>query len=216
MPRKLFYATTNPGKLNELRSLLAPDGVEVLSPVDVGLSLDVPEDGHTLEANATAKAIAYMDALDPGFVVVGDDTGVEIDALGGEPGIRVRRWDGSARMQDEAIIRYCLDKLAGVPAGQRGAQFRTVFAIGVTDHASNGNSEVALYDGTLRGVILDEPDPLRIEGFPFESIFYVPAWSMLLGTATLLPAEQRKPYVTHRTVALHNALPHLRALMSGD
>lgn len=209
MPRKLLYATTNPGKLMELRATLAPEQIDVLSPADVGRVLDVEENGRTLEANASAKARAYMAALDGGYVVLGDDTGVEIDALGGEPGIHVRRWDGSPRMTDEAILALCLEKLRGVPSARRGAQFRTVFAVGVP------GGDVALFDGTLRGVILEAPDPLRIEGFPFESIFYVPAWDMLLGKALLLPADERRAFVTHRIRALRRALPHLRALLDG-
>lgn len=208
MPRRLLYATQNPGKLMELRSILEPDGIAVHSPADVGVAIDVPEDGQTLEDNATAKARAYMEALDADTVVLGDDTGLAIDALDGEPGIHVRRWNGT-RMTDEAIIDYCLKRMDGVPLEQRGAQFRTAFAVGVPGDA------VTLFDGTLRGVILQLPDPLRIEGFPFESLFFVPEWDMLLGKATLLPAAERRPYVTHRVHALHAALPHLRALLNG-
>ncbi len=207
MPRQLLYATTNPGKLMEVRALLAPHGIRVLAPAELGLALDVAEDGATLEENAAAKTRAYLAHVGADFVVLGDDTGVEIDALGGAPGIHVRRWDGSARMSDEAIIAYCLAQLRGVPPQQRGAQFRTVFAVGAA------GSQIAYFEGTLRGVILEQADPLRIEGFPFESIFYVPEWEMLLGKLHTLPAEQKAGYVTHRERALRQALPHLRALL---
>ncbi len=207
MPRQLLYATTNPGKLMEVRALLAPHGIAVLGPADVGVSLDVAEDGATLEQNAAAKTRAYVQRLGGDFVVLGDDTGVEIDALDGAPGIYVRRWDGSARMSDEAIIAYCLAQLHGVPPERRGAQFRTVFAVGTA------NAEIVYFEGTLRGVILQQPDPLRIEGFPFESIFYVPEWEMLLGKLHTLPAAQKAGFVTHREHALRQALPHLRALL---
>ncbi len=214
-PRRLLYATTNPAKLAEIRTLLEPDGIPVYGPAEVGLALDVPEDGATLEANASAKARAYMAQVGVDTVVLGDDTGVEIDALDGAPGIHVRRWDGSARMTDEAIIAYCLDQLRGVSLAARGAQFRTAFAVGVGGGGTNG--DIALFDGTLRGVILDEPDPLRIEGFPFESLFYVPAWDTLLGKAHLLPPHEktRRGFFTHRQRALQHAMPHLRALLSG-
>ncbi|MCD4686466.1 MAG: non-canonical purine NTP pyrophosphatase [Anaerolineae bacterium] len=207
MLRQLLYATLNPGKLMEIRALLHPEGIDILAPGDVGLDLDVVEDGTTLEANAAAKARAYMQHLGDNIVVLGDDTGVEIDALDGAPGIHVRRWDGSARMTDEAIIAYCLDKLHGVPTAQRGAQFRTVFAIGVP------GGELAFYDGVLRGVILEEPDPLRIQGFPFEALFYVPEWAILLGKVHQLPPEQKRAYVTHRERALRRALPYVRGLL---
>ena len=207
MPRQLLYATGNPGKLMEVRALLAPHSVPVLGPADLGLALDVAEDGDTLEANAAAKTRAYLQHVGADFVVLGDDTGVEIDALGGAPGIHVRRWDGSARMSDEAIITYCLEQLRGVPPERRGAQFRTVFAVGAAQ------TEIAYFEGTLRGVILEQADPLRIEGFPFESIFYVPEWEMLLGKLHMLPAEQKAGFVTHREHALRRALPYLRELL---
>lgn len=210
MPRRLLYATTNPGKLMEIRAILEPHGLPVLAPADLGLALDVAETGVSLAANAALKADAYRAAAGPDVVVLGDDTGMEIDALGGAPGIHVRRWrDGRTRMSDEAIIAYALEQLRGVPPDQRGAQFRTVFALAAPGY------EMAFYDGTLRGVILEAPDPLRIDGFPFESIFYVPEWDMLLGHAHQLPAADRAGLVTHRARALHAALPALRAMLAG-
>ncbi|MBN2305757.1 MAG: non-canonical purine NTP pyrophosphatase [Anaerolineae bacterium] len=208
--RTLLYATTNPGKAMEIRALLGTFGLDVTTPADLGLALDVPETGDTLDANATLKARAYLDHLDGEYVVIGDDTGVEIDALDGEPGIRVRRWDGSARMSDQAVLDYCLNRLRGVPPDQRGAQFRTTFAV-----AAPG-LPVELFYGTLRGLILEKPAPLRIEGFPFESIFYVPEWGKLLGEIHSLPPEQKRQYVTHRERALWPALPRLRELLAGE
>ncbi len=208
MTRALLYATTNPGKVAEVRKILAQHGMAVLEPADLGLTLDVPELGETLEENASAKARAYLDLVDEGTVVLGDDTGVEIDALGGEPGIRVRRWLGEARMTDEAIVTTALAKLAGVPPEQRGAQFRTVFAVGVR------GQPLALFEGTLRGVILEQADPLRIPGFPFESIFYVPEWSLLLGEVHRLTAQAKAAFITHRERALLRALPHIMALLN--
>ena len=210
--RQLLYATTNPGKIAEVRALMQPHGIDVIAPLDLGLDLDVSEPGTTLEANAAGKTRAYLATLADrpnrdSYIVLGDDTGVEIDALNGEPGIHVRRWDGS-RMTDEAIIAYCMDRLRGVPIDRRGAQFRTVFAVGIS------GGEIEYFDGTLRGVILEDPDPLRIPGFPFESIFFVPEWDQLLGHAHQLPAEDRADFVTHRARALGNALPRLRVLLA--
>lgn len=205
----LLYATNNPGKRMELRKLVEVYGLEIIAPDDIGLALDVPEDGDSLEANAAAKARAYLECLgDPDVIVLGDDTGVEIDALGGEPGIHVRRWIGR-RMTDQEILDHCLARMAHVPPGARGAQFRTVFAVG------QAGRPIALFDGVLRGEILTEPDPLRIEGFPFESIFYVPEWGMLLGQVYHLPAAQKTRFVTHRERALRHALPYIRALIDG-
>lgn len=208
--RPLLYATTNAGKMMEVRQIMRALGLEVLAPADLGLALDVPEPSATLEENATLKARAYLQHLPPGeFVVIADDTGVEIDALGGEPGIHVRRWLGPERMSDEAIIAHCLARLDGVPLERRGAQFRTAIAVGTAPEA------LTLFEGTLRGVILQEADPLRIPGFPFESLFFVPDWGLLLGQVHLLPASQKEHYLTHREQALRRALPHIHALRAG-
>lgn len=207
--RRLLYATTNPGKIMETRRALRRLGLDLVAPAEIGVVLDVPEDGATLEANAAQKARAYLEALPDGdTVVLADDTGVEIDALGGEPGHHVRRWTGQGRLSDEEVIAVCLQRLAGVPPAQRGAQFRTVFALGLPGGA------VEFTTGTLRGVILEQPDPLRIEGFPFESLFFVPAWDRLLGTIHLLPDAEKACCITHREQALNAALPRLRALMT--
>jgi len=208
--RPLLYATTNPGKMMEVRQIMRSEGLDVLSPADLGLALDVPEPGATLEENALLKARGYLEHLPPGeFVVIADDTGVEIDALGGEPGLHVRRWAGPERMSDEEIIAYCLARLEGVPPERRGAQFRTVIAVGRAPDA------LTVFEGTLRGVILERADPLRLAGFPFESLFFVPEWGMLLGAMHLLPAEEKTHFVTHRERALRQALPTIRTLCDG-
>jgi XTP/dITP diphosphohydrolase len=212
MMRHLLYATTNPGKIMELGRLMQRAGIAMRSPVEIGLALDVDEHGATLEENAALKARAYLDHLvnrseAENYVVLADDTGVEIDALGGEPGIKVRRWNGSARMSDDEVLTTCLQRMAHVPPGQRGAQFRTVFALGVA------GQPLEFFDGVLRGELLTQPDPLRIPGFPFESIFYVPEWHRLLGKIHELPADQKAHLLTHRDHAMNKALPRLRALL---
>jgi XTP/dITP diphosphohydrolase len=204
--RRLLYATSNPGKIMEVRKIVQAAGLDLRSPPEIGLALDVPEDGASLEENAAAKARAYLDRLDGDTVIMADDTGVEIDALGGEPGIHVRRWIGR-RMTDQEIIDFCLARLVDVPPERRGAQFRTVIALGAP------GGEIELFDGTLRGVILQAADALRIEGFPFESIFFVPEWEMLLGQAHLLPAEAKAAFVTHRERAVRRALPRIKELL---
>ncbi|MBI5958579.1 MAG: non-canonical purine NTP pyrophosphatase [Chloroflexi bacterium] len=210
--RQLLYATTNPGKLMELGRIMARQGLSMVSPAEIGIVIDVAEDGATLEENARLKARAYLDRLADSpaadrYVVLADDTGLEIDALGGQPGIHARRWKNGQRMEDEELITYCLQQMAHIPPGQREAQFRTVFALGVP------GAPLELFDGTLRGELLEQPDPLRIEGFPFESIFYVPEWGSLLGKVHELPAEQKARLMTHRDRAMETALPRLRALL---
>jgi XTP/dITP diphosphohydrolase len=208
MSKQILYATTNPGKVFEVRKILNSLGLEMLAPADIGLDLDVPENGISLEENAAAKTQAYLDQLDGNYLILGDDTGVEIDALNGEPGIHVRRWHSDHRLTDQEIITYCIQRMQGIPPAKRGAQFRTVFALGIP------GTGIELFDGTLRGVILEEPAPLRIEGFPFESLFFVPEWGQLLGDVHQTPAAQKTDYITHRERALMNALPRIRELLA--
>lgn len=208
MNLSLLYATTNPGKIFEVGKYLKQFDIELVSPTDVGLSIDIPETGATLEANAAMKVRAYINAgVD--MLVMADDTGVEIDALDGEPGIHVRRWkDGETRMSDQEVIDYCLDRMKGIPKIRRGAQFRTVIALGVPV-----DTRIELFDGTLRGVILEKPAPLRIEGFPFESLFYIPKWKKVLGEVHQSPVEKKRRFLTHRERAVEKALPRIRSLL---
>jgi XTP/dITP diphosphohydrolase len=206
----LLYATTNPGKLMEVSKYLAPYRLALVSPAQAGLDLEVDETGSTLEANATLKAQAYLRHA-PGMVVMADDTGIEIDALGGEPGIHVRRWkDQQTPMRDAAIIDYCLDRMHGIPQDQRQAQFRTVIALG-----SPGGA-IECFDGILRGNIMPSAAPLKYAGMPFETLFYISEWGKLLGDIHDLSPEEKSQngYFTHRERAIQNALPRLRELLA--
>ena len=208
----LLYATTNPGKLMEVSKHLAPHGIALVSPAQAGLDLEVDETGSTLEENAILKAQAYLRHA-PGMVVMADDTGIEIDALGGEPGIHVRRWkDQRTPMSDEAIIDYCLQRMHGIPQDQRRAQFRTVIALGMPGGA------IECFDGILHGNIMPNAAPLKYAGMPFETLFYISEWSKLLGDVHDLSVEEKSQngYFTHRERAIQNALPRLREVLAGD
>jgi len=211
MQRKtLLYATTNPGKVMEVHKYLQRYGIPLVSPAQLGLTTAVEETGQTLEENARLKVQAYLGCA-PDVVVMGDDTGVEIEALQGEPGIHVRRWkDHTTPLSDQEVIDYCMQRLRHVPAAQRGAQFRTVLALGIPDRA------IEYFEGVLRGVIVETPAPLKIPGFPFETLFYVPEWGRLLGDVHDLPMAEKlqQGYLTHRERALAQAIPCLQELCS--
>ena len=162
MAKELFYATNNPGKKFEVSRHLEFSGIKVVTPDDLNITIDVPETGNTLEENAELKTKAYARLL-PDMLILSDDTGLEIDSLNGEPGVHVRRWrDGETRMTDREVIDYCIERMKGIPSDKRGAQFRTVLALGVP------GGKIEFFDGKLRGVILEKPSVLRVEGFPFE------------------------------------------------
>lgn len=204
MKKKILYATQNPGKLSEVRRVLSFLPIEVLSPADLGIALDVPEEGQSFEENAILKAQAFSPISS--IPLITDDTGLEIDALGGEPGVRTRRWKGY-RMSDQEIIDHALERLERVPWEARGAQFRTVIALSAPPGAP---SSPELFQGTLRGKILEKPLPqFAIEGFPFWGLFWVEEISKVLGEAQDVPG-----FLTHRGRAILSALPRIKEIFN--
>ncbi|MEK7497511.1 MAG: non-canonical purine NTP pyrophosphatase [Patescibacteria group bacterium] len=207
MSHELLYATNNPGKVIEVSKLLKHNGIKVVSPKDLEIDLDVPETGKTLEENAILKAKSFS-KVSGGRIVLADDTGLEIDSLNGEPGIHVRRWkDGQTRLTDEEIINYCIERMNGIPKEKRGAQFRTVLALATPD------GKLETFDGILRGIILEKPADIRVEGFPFESLFFISEWNMLLGKAHQFKAEEKQGRFNHRERALQKAIPRVKELL---
>ena len=182
----IVYATTNPGKFAEVSKLFTGHHLSIHSAADYNIDIDVKETGSTLEENAILKVEAYLSAIKDDVIVVADDTGLEIDALGGEPGIKVRRWKGY-KMTDEEIIQYCLKRMKGIKVKERGAQFRTVLAI-----AKQGKP-TQLFSGIYRGTIRTKPLLTRESGFPFRSLLY-------------------NYHPTHRQKAVLAALPYLLSL----
>ena len=161
MPR-LLIATTNAAKVREYRRRLGDLPIELVEPQHPP---DVEETGATFEENALLKARAY--AAWSGLPSLADDGGIEIDALGGEPGVRSARWLGRPAA-DQELIDYTLERLRGVPAERRGAQMRVVCAL------AEPTGHVTVGQGVIRGAIAEQPLPTRDPGFPFRSVF-VPA-----------------------------------------
>jgi len=201
--KKFFYATNNPGKIFEVSKHLNTKGIKVISPKDLNIHLDVSETGSTLEENAKLKALAYIKLVKK-MPIIADDTGIEIDALRGEPGIHVRRWkDGKTSMTDQEIINYCLELMKNIPKEDRTARFRTVIAIAFPGH------EPMLVEGALKGVILESASKEKMEGFPFESLFFIPEYKMALWQLHRLDGKRKEKYLTHREKAIQNALPEI-------
>lgn len=207
MSKELFYATNNPGKKYEVSKHLSQSGIIIKTPDDYGINIDITESGNSLEENAILKVKIYSDLV-KNKIILADDTGLEIEALKGEPGIHVRRWkDKKTRMSDQEIIDYCLEKMKGIPKKERGAQFRTVLALNVP------GGEIEIFDGILKGYILEKAAIQKIEGFPFESLFFVPEWKMLLGEARQLPAMEKERLLNHRENAIDKAVPRIKELL---
>jgi XTP/dITP diphosphohydrolase len=159
-PRRLFLATGNPSKRAELAHLLAGMGVEIVPLAGRGAEFRVEEDGATLEANALKKARAGVAVA--GFPSVADDTGLFVDALDGEPGVRSARYagpDGDAG----ANCAKLQDALQGIPPEGRGAEFRCVVAL------ATPSGEERVFEGSCPGRIAEKP---RGEGgFGYDSLF---------------------------------------------
>ena len=153
---KLVFATNNPNKLSEIRALVA-SGIEILSLKDIYCNEELPETNPTLEENALQKAKYVF--YNYGFNCFADDTGLEIDALGGEPGVYSARYAGEdCRAEDN--MNKVLDKLDGIK--QRNAKFRTVIALII-------DGEATLFEAECKGNITNTKS--GAEGFGYDPIF---------------------------------------------
>jgi XTP/dITP diphosphohydrolase len=188
-----LVATGNLGKLAEFRGLL--EDIRILSPRDAGLDLNVEETGSTFYDNALLKAQAYASAS--GMISVADDSGLEVDALEGRPGVRSARY-GGAGLDDTARCQHLLDELVGVPMARRTARFRCCLVVAAADERTVSTT------GSCEGHILDEPEGEG--GFGYDPVFYVPAYGRSM--ATLSPAQ--KGAVSHRGRALRALVPLLQ------
>jgi XTP/dITP diphosphohydrolase len=192
-PVPVVLATTNPGKVEEFRRILAGVAGPVLAADEAGLILDVDETGTTFAANARLKATAYHAAAQAAGLrcwVLADDSGLEVDALGGEPGVYSTRWAGDTDAAGRN--RLLLARLAGVPAGPaRAARFRCVIVL----IAPDGREFVV--DGTLEGEIALAPTAKPRGGFGYDPIFYLPDRACTV--ADLPPGA--KDAISHRGVA---------------
>lgn len=204
----IIYVTTNPGKFAEVQKLFMGHNIQIHSPAEYNANIDVDETGETLETNAILKAEIYRDVLPDDVIVLGDDTGVEIDALGGEPGIHVRRWKGY-KMTDEEIITHTIERLQGINEGKRTARFRTVIAVAKKGIATK------TFDGILPGKIVVKPTEMRVEGFPFAPLFFATEYKLMLGNLHDMPIKEKldKGIATHRERAITQSLPYLATLI---
>jgi XTP/dITP diphosphohydrolase len=196
---QLVLATRNEGKVKEIAALLAPLGIEVVSLAAFPEIPEIPEDGDTFVENALAKARAV--AARTGQLVMADDSGLEVDALNGAPGVHSARFAGEPR-DDARNNQKLLRLLEGVPWEQRSARFRCVIAL-VTP---GGMERVA--EGVCEGFIGYEPRGTG--GFGYDPLFYVPEFDRTFAELDL----DTKNRISHRGRALM-AVQKLVAKMLG-
>jgi len=192
---KLLLATSNQAKVREYKHLLQSLPFELVSLAEQGITTAVSEVGGSLEENARLKATTL--AVQSQLMALADDSGLEVDALGGEPGPLSARYAGEGA-SDRDRLNYLLAKLKGVPWERRSARFRCVIAIATPD------GEVELCSGECRGVITFEPKGRH--GFGYDPVFYLPE---LGKTMAELPLEI-KNQVSHRGQAARQACQWLR------
>lgn len=186
LPCKLLIATNNKGKLREYCSLLSGIPFELVSLDDVGME-DVPEEtGETMEENARIKATAA--AAKSGLLTLADDSGLEVDALGGEPGVRSARYAGE-NATDADRVQFLLAKLSDVPMSRRSARFLCVIAV------STPSGEVSVVEGECGGVIAMAP--VGQHGFGYDPVFIVPE----LGKTMAELSAEDKDRISHRAKA---------------
>lgn len=203
----LVIATTNRGKLREYRTLLDGLDIELRSLSDFAAPPQVAEDGDTYLVNARLKAHAV--AAHCGLPSLADDSGLEVDALDGAPGIRSARFaaDNSPAARpgdDRANLALLVERLQGVPAERRTARFRCAIVVAHPD-----GRELAVA-GTCEGLLTEQPRGGG--GFGYDPLFVYPP---LGRTFAELPAEE-KDRVSHRALAVRALRPHLRQFLETD
>jgi len=196
---ELVLATRNRHKGQELAALLGDLGIRIRTLDDFPEAPEVEEDGLTCEANAIKKATEISRAT--GLTAVADDTGLEVDALGGRPGVYAARYAGEGATYEDNCKKL-IQELSGVPREQRTARFITVAVIVVPGESA----QVA--HGVLEGYITEAPVGSR--GFGYDPVFYVPE---LGATLAEISAEQ-KNRISHRAKAFLQAKELLRARQS--
>jgi XTP/dITP diphosphohydrolase len=204
--RKILIATSNPGKLRDFAGAALRHGVEVAGVPGFASLPTVVEDGLTFEANARKKAEAYSRYVQA-EVVVADDSGLEIDALQGEPGVHSARYaadqPGKADANTQANNARVLRELKGVPPSQRTGRFVCVLA------AARDGKTLATFRGVAEGIILDAPRGTN--GFGYDPLFYFPS---IKKTFAELSSEEKSKY-SHRGAAFREFLNWCERLSNG-
>ena len=204
---RLLVATRSRHKLAELRDLLHLEHAELVDLDDVGISDEVEETGATFAANASLKARFY--ARRSGLPTLADDSGLEVDALGGGPGVRTRRYAGE-RATDAENNAKLLVALEGLAPARRGARYRCVLALALPAEAGpSGGMPVTLARGTFEGRI--GTHPRGANGFGYDPIFEPASEPPGGHTVGEWPAE-RKQAVSHRARAARRMAPILARL----
>jgi XTP/dITP diphosphohydrolase len=188
--KKLLLATNNHGKVEEMRAILAHLDLHLLTPFEIGLDLQVSEDGSTYAENAILKAVAFAEAS--GLISLADDSGLEVDALDGLPGLHSHRFASWPKATDADRRNYLLKMLQGKERPWL-ARFRATVALAHPD------GDVQLASGDCPGEII--PEERGTNGFGYDPIFLIPGTGRTMAELDM----QEKNRISHRANALRNA-----------
>ncbi len=196
---RLLVATGNVGKLREYAGLLRDAPFTLVSLSDLGITQEVEETGDTFPENAWLKASGY--AALSGMLTLADDSGLEVDALGGEPGVRSARYGGEACSSDADRVARLLRNLDGVPWRRRTARFRCVINIaGAPARPGESASLLASVVGSVAGMIQYEPE--GDDGFGYDPVFHLPSFGKTV--SQLSPEDKNR--ISHRGCAAGRAM----------
>jgi XTP/dITP diphosphohydrolase len=195
---KLLIATNNKGKVEEIQDLLKDMGVKLVTPDDVSINIHVEEDGTTYAENAEKKALAFAHASS--LISLADDSGLEVDALNGAPGLYSNRYLSKPNATDADRRVYLLNNLKGKPHPWT-AIFHATIAISVP-----GNPSVQFATGECRGEIISEQRGMG--GFGYDPIFFIPEANHTMAELSM----KEKNRLSHRARAIMNAKPILKEI----
>jgi XTP/dITP diphosphohydrolase len=206
--KQILVATTNRAKLAEYRILLRLHGLEAVALNEVGVSESPEETGTTFEENALLKARFYFARSK--MPTIADDGGLEIDALGGEPGVRSHRWLGDgADNSDPALVAEVMRRMEGVPDGERAARLRAATALIFEDHRER-IERIAV--AAIEGIIAKQAWPVIRPGFPYRAVLFLPDRNIFLGEL----GESDEAHISQRREALERLAPDLARIARGQ
>jgi len=194
---KLLIATHNPGKFKESQEKLLKNlDIEIVSLDDLGITADYQETGETFEENALGKAKFYYNLAH--IPTIADDSGLSVDALGGEPGVHSRTWPGYSAT-DEELLAMLLDKMKDIPEEKRTAKFVTVIAL------FDGQKELVTR-GEEAGSIASHQISQMDKGLPYSAVFYPNGYDKVFSQLSI----EAKNAISHRGIALDKLIKKLK------
>jgi XTP/dITP diphosphohydrolase len=201
--KRLLIATTNPAKLAEYRLLLSSFELELISPDEAGIRDTPAETGATFADNALLKARHYF--ARSGLPTLADDGGLEVDALGGAPGLKSHRWLGEGPSDDRALVDEVIRRMSGVEETRRTARLRAAIAL---VYRENGAVSERVAEAAIEGVIARRAYSRIRPGFPYRSVMFLPERGRYLAEL----GDEEEARISQRRIALEKLRDELQRI----